>query len=53
MATCDHSRGWANLNNAKVNEMYRSFSLSCNKKISWKPSSGRRRENEMLQKTNI
>ena len=31
----------------------RSFSLSRNKKINWKPSSGRSRENEMLQKTNI
>ena len=32
---------------------YRSFSLSCDKKINWKPSSGRSRENDMLQKTNI
>ena len=31
----------------------RSFSLSRNKKINWKPSSGRSPENEMLQKTNI
>ena len=28
--------------------LYRSFSLSCNKKINWKPSSGRSQENEML-----
>ena len=31
----------------------RSFSLSRNEKINWKPSSGRSQENEMLQKTNI
>ena len=29
---------------------YRSFSLSRNKKINWKPSSGRSQENEMLIK---
>ena len=28
--------------------LYRSFSLSRNKKINWKPSSGRSQENEML-----
>ena len=29
-------------------DAYRSFSLSRNKKIYWKPSSGRSQENEML-----
>ena len=29
-------------------EGYRSFSLSRNKKLNWKPSSGRSQENEML-----
>ena len=28
--------------------LYRSFSLSRNKKINWKPSSGRSQENEMV-----
>ena len=36
-----------------ISDIYRSFSLSRNKKINWKPSSGRSRENDMLQKTNI
>ena len=36
------------INTKKDFMVYRSFSLSRNKKLNWKPSSGRSQENEML-----